>query len=179
MFCLLHFICKKRRLFVLGVLLKGNMESHSCFCIRFFFCSPTFLYTHIHTRLSKHKVKNPTTGKSHYEVVPVASEVHEGWWVGGCYGHELDKDWGGVIDLTVEVSLSFLDWIRLGLSLLFSMLNVPITFRTQFPESCRERTQHYLSAPTWDGIPLPIVELDRAARFAVEARKDGEVLVHW
>eukprot|EP00980_Cylindrotheca_fusiformis_P020450 scaffold7504_cov97-Cylindrotheca_fusiformis.AAC.3 len=113
------------------------------------FVDPTFLYTHIHTRLSRHKVKDPTTGKYHNEAVPVASEIYKGWWVGGCYGHELDKDWGGVIDLTVE-----------------------------FPESCRGRTRHYISAPTWDGVPLPPAELDRVAIFAVEARKDGDVLVH-
>ena len=41
---------------------------------------PTILYTHIHTRL-------------HQKEVPVASEVLPGWWVGGCYGHEIDTDW--------------------------------------------------------------------------------------
>lgn len=41
---------------------------------------PTLLYTHIHTRM-------------HQKKVPVASEVLPGWWVGGCYGHEIDKDW--------------------------------------------------------------------------------------
>lgn len=106
---------------------------------------PTLLYTHIHIRFGRHK--DAITGR--YETVPVASEVTEGWWVGGCYGHELNKEWGGVIDLTVE-----------------------------FPESCRGRTKNYLSAPTWDGIPLPPAELEHAACFAVAARKDGDVLVH-
>ncbi|KAL3907435.1 MAG: hypothetical protein SGILL_008877, partial [Bacillariaceae sp.] len=99
---------------------------------------PTLIYTHVHTRFSFHKLP-----------VPVASEVQPGWWVGGCYGHELGKDWGGVVDLTVE-----------------------------FPESCRSHTKHYLSAPTWDGVPLAPDDLEAAATFAVEARQDGDVLVH-
>jgi len=110
---------------------------------------PTLLYTHLHVRFGRHKIKDDGTGESRYAIVPVASEVSEGWWVGSCYGHELNKSWGGVIDLTVE-----------------------------FPESCRGSTKHYLSAPTWDGIPLHPAELERAANFAVAARKDGDVLVH-
>lgn len=126
---------------------------------------PTKLYTHIHTRASVYKThkgddddgtdddnskKTKTTKKTVYETVPVASEVQPGWWVGGCYGHELNKDsWGGIVDLTVE-----------------------------FPESCRDTTKHYFSAPTWDGVPLSPKDLEAAATFAVNARKDGDVLVH-
>jgi rhodanese-related sulfurtransferase len=110
------------------------------------FHAPTLLYTHVHTRVSKCQLPDKS-GKLHYVTVPVASEVQPGWWVGGCYGHELGKEWGGVIDLTVE-----------------------------FPESCTGR--HYLSAPTWDGVPLKPSDLESAATFAVEASKDGDVLVH-
>jgi len=82
-------------------------------------------------------------------VVPVASEVQCGWWVGGCYSHELNKDWGGVIDLTVE-----------------------------FPERCIARTKSYLLVPTWDGVPATPAQLEEAASFAVQARTKGDVLVH-
>lgn len=134
-------------------------------------CSPTLLYTHVHIRFGRHKVKDDSADKSSYEVVPVASEVSNGWWVGSCYGHQLNKDWGGVVDLTVEVSL---------LACLFcQQATLDGLTALQFPESCRERTKHYLSAPTWDGIPLPPGELELAAQFAVAARKDGDVLVHW
>mmetsp|Transcript_1416 Transcript_1416/g.2285 ORF Transcript_1416/g.2285 Transcript_1416/m.2285 type:complete len:273 (-) Transcript_1416:508-1326(-) len=119
------------------------------YVIFFPFHIPTLLYTHVHTRIGVHKTKDSKTEKFSYHIVPVASEVQPGWWVGGCYGHELGKDWGGVIDLTVE-----------------------------FPESCRARTKHYLSAPTWDGVPLSPADLEAAAIFAVKARKEGDVLVH-
>ena len=59
------------------------------------------------------------------------------------------KEWGGIIDLTVE-----------------------------FPESCRKSTKYYLSAPTWDGVPLSPADLESAAIFAVQAREKGDVLVH-
>lgn len=98
---------------------------------------PTKIYTHIHTRM-------------HQEDVPVASEVLPGWWVGGCYGHELDKDWVGVIDLTVE-----------------------------FPESTFGRTKSYLSIPTWDGVPASAEQLQRGADFALAAMQlNGDILVH-
>jgi protein-tyrosine phosphatase len=124
------------------------------YVVFFPFHIPTFLYTHIHTRISHTSSSSATTTTKNAAnggttKVPVASEVQSGWWVGGCYGHELNKDWGGVVDLTVE-----------------------------FPESCRSRTKHYLSAPTWDGVPLSPADLESAATFAVEARKDGAVLVH-
>jgi protein-tyrosine phosphatase len=120
------------------------------YLIFFPFHIPTLIYTHVHTRISVHKTKDPKDHESaRYHPVPVASEVQPGWWVGGCYGHELGKEWGGVIDLTVE-----------------------------FPESCINHTKHYMSAPTWDGVPLAPDDLEAAATFAVEARKDGDVLVH-
>jgi protein-tyrosine phosphatase len=123
------------------------------YVVFFPFHIPTILYTHIHTRISHTSSSTTTTTKNAANggttKVPVASEVQSGWWVGGCYGHELNKDWGGVVDLTVE-----------------------------FPESCRSRTKHYLSAPTWDGVPLSPADLESAATFAVEARQDGAVLVH-
>jgi len=110
------------------------------YMIFFPFHFPTLLYTHLHTWMGKFLHKIP---------VPVATEVQPGWWVGGCYGHELNKDWGGVVDLTVE-----------------------------FPESCWSRTKSYLSAPTWDGVPLSKADLEAAATFAIEAKKDGDVMVH-
>mmetsp|Transcript_8205 Transcript_8205/g.23582 ORF Transcript_8205/g.23582 Transcript_8205/m.23582 type:complete len:284 (+) Transcript_8205:169-1020(+) len=110
---------------------------------------PTLLYTHIHTRTFTCKVKDPKSGKSETKRVPVATEVQPGWWVGGCYGHELNMDWGGIIDLTVE-----------------------------FKEASRDRTKHYLSAPTWDGVPATPAQLEHAANFAVMAKQEGDVLVH-
>ena len=71
------------------------------YVILFPFHLPTMAYTYVHTRHGSMKVKGPD-GKSKRETVPVASEVQPGWWVGGCYGHELNKEWGGIIDLTVE-----------------------------------------------------------------------------
>lgn len=109
---------------------------------------PTLLYTYVHTRHSSMKVESPT-GEITKKPVPVASEVQDGWWVGGCYSNELDKDWAGVIDLTVE-----------------------------FPERCINRTKAYLSMPTWDGVPASPEQLEQAATFAVEARKKGDVLIH-
>ena len=109
---------------------------------------PTLIYTHVHTLTGTHKVEKD--GKMVNEVVPVASEVLPGWWVGGWYAHQLNKDWGAVIDLTVE-----------------------------FPETCINRTREYLSLPTWDGVPATPAQLDQAATFAVKAlEKGGDILVH-
>jgi protein-tyrosine phosphatase len=109
---------------------------------------PTLLYTHIHTLHSTYKVERD--GKTTDEMVPFATEVQPGWWVGGCYADKLDKDWAGVIDLTVE-----------------------------FPESCINRTRAYLSTPTWDGVPATAEQLEEAADFAVSASKmGGDILVH-
>jgi rhodanese-related sulfurtransferase len=109
---------------------------------------PTMLYTHFHTRHSKYTPPD----KKKKEVVPVASMVQPGWYVGGCYSHELDKEWACVIDLTVE-----------------------------FPESCIETTKSYLSMPAWDGVPATPEQLEEAATFAMNAKQkygNGDVLVH-
>ena len=120
------------------------------YIVFFPFHIPTILYTKIHSRISRAKISDPKTGTQKYQPVPAASEVQKGWWVGGCNAHELGpKEWGGIIDLTVE-----------------------------FPESCRKSTKHYLSAPTWDGVPLSPADLESAAIFAVQAREKGDVLVH-
>lgn len=112
---------------------------------------PTMLYTHIHTLYGTHIATAKENEKSRKEHVPVASLVQPGWYVGGCYAHQLNKDWAAVIDLTVE-----------------------------FPESCINRTKEYLSLPTWDGVPCTPAQLEEAATFAVNARKQhgGDVLVH-
>jgi len=106
---------------------------------------PTIVYTYMHTKLGSYKDKS----NNRNILVPVASEVQKGWWVGGCYSHELNKDWGGIIDLTVE-----------------------------FPERCISRTKNYLLVPTWDGVPPTPTQLESAANFAVNSKKDGDVLVH-
>ena len=113
------------------------------------FHGPTFLYTYLHKLKDTRKVIDKENGDTVHKV-PVATQVQPGWWVGGCYGHELDKDWAGVIDLTVE-----------------------------FPESTIHRTRSYLSLPTWDGVPATPAQLEQAANFAVQASEsDGDVLVH-
>jgi protein-tyrosine phosphatase len=112
---------------------------------------PTRLYTFVHTKVSTYKVKRPD-GSTAVEVVPVASECQPGWWVGGCYAHELNKEWAAIIDLTVE-----------------------------FPETCFNHTKAYLSIPTWDGVPATPAQLEAAAFFAVTekaAHDNGDVLVH-
>jgi len=109
------------------------------YVLYFPFHLPSILYTKIHANNDrKKKVK-----------VPVASEVQPGWWVGGTYSNELNKDWGGVIDLTVE-----------------------------FPERCFHSSKSYLLCASWDGVPPSPEKLEEAAVFAVEARKKGDVLVH-
>ena len=102
---------------------------------------PTYVYTHLHTLAGKYK---PAKKR-----VPVASEVQPGWWVGGCYSHELNRDWGGIVDLTVE-----------------------------FPESCFDRSESYLCIPTWDGVPASPAQLEEAATYAAKARERGDVLIH-
>lgn len=120
------------------------------YVIFFPFHLPTILYTKVHAQISRSKDPDPKTGEMKYQRVPPASEVQKGWWVGGCNAHELgSREWGGIIDLTVE-----------------------------FPETCRNNTKHYLSAPTWDGVPLSPSDLETAANFAIEARQSGDVLVH-
>lgn len=66
------------------------------------FHGPTLLYTHVHTLHGTHTVKNKENDTVKKEHVPVASLVQDGWYVGGCYAHQLNKEWACVIDLTVE-----------------------------------------------------------------------------
>lgn len=112
---------------------------------------PTKLYTHFHTLHSTYKVPGKDGEPDRKELVPVASVVQPGWYVGGCYADALNHEWACVIDLTVE-----------------------------FPESCIDHTKEYLSVPTWDGVPASPEQLEFAATFAVDARKKhgGDVLVH-
>lgn len=105
---------------------------------------PTYAYTYIHTKngtmkpYSKDAKPNEAVAKV---PVPVASEVLPGWWVGGCYAYQLNKQWAGIIDLTVE-----------------------------FPEKCRSNTLRYLCLPTWDGVPCSPEQLEKAAQFCIDAR---------
>ena len=107
--------------------------------IYFPFHIPTRIYTYMHSLQDKKKK------------IPTASEVQPGWYVGGCYGHELNHMWAGVIDLTVE-----------------------------FPESTIHQTHSYLSIPTWDGIPASPEQLEEGANFALAARDSGkgDILIH-
>jgi len=99
---------------------------------------PTWMYTSIH------RIQDRMKG------IQVADEVAAGWWLGGRYGHELDKTWAGVVDLTCE-----------------------------FPESCRVADpDSYLLLRCWDGVPPTVAQLQRAAEFAVRRSSVGDVLVH-
>lgn len=109
------------------------------YILYFPFHLPSILYTRVHFN-NDQKKKKP---------VPPASEVQPGWYVGGCYSDVLNKEWGGVIDLTVE-----------------------------FPERCYHSTQNYHLVAVWDGVPPPPDKIEEAAQFAVKARKSGDVLVH-
>jgi len=100
---------------------------------------PTWLYTLVHTRM-------------HLSSVPVASEVHPGWWIGGRYADRLPgqrRTWACTIDLTVE-----------------------------FPEACFRESEQYLLVPCWDGTPPPPAAIERAARLASSCRSRGHVMVH-
>lgn len=137
----------ERGMFIIGKNRKtGEIPTWSYF-IFFPFYLPTLLYTYVHTNIGTQVIEKD--GKRIEEVVPSASEVQPGWWIGGCHGHELNKDWAGVIDLTVE-----------------------------FPETTINRTQAYLSIPTWDGVPASPEQIEEAANFAVAAHRQGDVLVH-
>lgn len=119
------------------------------YVVYFPFHLPSMLYTHVHTLTGTQKVKDKD-GKIVEEVVPVASEVQPGWWIGGCYADQLDKEWSGVVDLT-----------------------------TEFPESTIKKTRSYFCLPTWDGVPASPDQIEEAANFAVAAkRQGGDVLVH-
>jgi len=119
------------------------------YVVFFPFHLPSMLYTHIHTLTGTQRVEKD--GNVVEEVVPYASEVQPGWWIGGCYAHKLDRDWAGVIDLT-----------------------------TEFPESTIDRTRAYFSIPTWDGVPASPDQIEEAANFAVAVKQGGggDVLVH-
>jgi len=120
------------------------------YLVFFPFHIPTFLYTQIHSVVFKGKLVVNEDGTKTRQPIPVATEVQPGWWVGGCHSDQLNKDWGGVIDLTVE-----------------------------FPESCINRTAAYLSLPAWDGVPARPEQLEEAAVFAFQASlSGGDVLVH-
>ena len=75
--------------FLLGKSPQGTIPLWS-YIIFLPFHLPTYLYTKIHTELGC------------YNGIPVASEVADGWFIGGRYGDRLKLTWGGVIDLTTE-----------------------------------------------------------------------------
>lgn len=109
------------------------------YILYFPFHLPSILYTRIHA--AKDRKKKPP--------VPTASEVQDGWYVGGMYADSMNKKWGGIVDLTVE-----------------------------FPERCFDCTESYKLVASWDGVPPSPEKIEEAASFAVEARKKGDVLVH-
>lgn len=117
------------------------------YAVFFPFHIPTYTYTFFHTRYGTMKPhsKDSAEGKLKQKVVPVpvASEIQPGWWVGGCYSHQLNKQWAGIVDLTVE-----------------------------FPEKCRPNTLRYLCLPTWDGVPCSPEQLEKATMFCIEAREE-------
>jgi hypothetical protein len=77
---------------IIGKTEDGTIPFWSYFFF-FGFHFPTLLYTWVHTQLGK-KAANP---------VPVATQIIDGWWLGGRYGSELNIGlWGIVVDLTVE-----------------------------------------------------------------------------
>lgn len=127
---------------------KGTIPLWS-YALFFPFHIPTYAYTFFHTTYGKMKPysKDAVEGKPKQKVtevpVPVASEVQPGWWVGGCYSHQLDIKWAGIVDLTVE-----------------------------FPEKCRADTLRYLCLPTWDGVPCSPEQLEKATVFCIEAREE-------
>jgi protein-tyrosine phosphatase len=138
----------KRGMSVIGKDDKTGTIPLWSYAVFFPFHFPSILYTHVHTKLGTTEVITPN-GERKRQVVPVASEVQPGWWVGGCYANELNKEWAGIIDQTVE-----------------------------FPESCITQTKEYYLLPTWDGVPATPEQLEDASTFAVSARQHGDVLVH-
>lgn len=111
------------------------------YLVYFPFHLPTMLYTYIHMKGDKAKKGD--------KAVPVASEVQPGWWVGGRYSDELERQWAGIVDLTVE-----------------------------FPERCISSTSSYKLMAVWDGVPPTPAQLDDCATYAAAARSRGDVLVH-
>lgn len=99
---------------------------------------PTWVYT------NAHHMKDRAKG------IAAANEVAPGWWIGGCFGHELGRTWAGIVDLTCE-----------------------------FPESCRVAAAgSYMLLRCWDGVPPTPAQLEEAAEFAVKRRATGDVIVH-
>jgi hypothetical protein len=137
----------ERGMFIIGKNPKTGEIPKWSYVLFFPFHLPTMLYTMIHTSIGTQAIE--VDGKKVEEIVPVASEVQPGWWIGGCHAERLDKDWAGVVDLTVE-----------------------------FPESTINRTRAYLSIPTWDGVPASPRQIEEAATFALAASRHGDVLVH-
>lgn len=123
---------------------KGTIPAWS-YAVLWPFHLPTMLYTYVHTRKGSMKATQSKKPGNEREKVPVASEVQPGWWVGGCYSHELNKDWAAIVDLTVE-----------------------------FPERCISRTDGYLCLPTWDGVPCSPAQLEQAATFCADARAEAD-----
>lgn len=129
---------------------RGTIPMWS-YALFFPFHIPTYAYTYVHTRCGTmtpypkdHDGQSETPKQKLPKVpVPVASEVQPGWWVGGCYANELNKEWAAVIDLTVE-----------------------------FPEACRPHALRYLCLPTWDGVPCSPEQLEQAANLCVDAREE-------
>ena len=104
------------------------------------FVVPTWLYTKIHTVLG--------TGHG----IPEATEVADGWWLGGRYADKAPgrpDRWAGCLDLTCEL-----------------------------PERCMEMTDAYKLVRLWDGAPPSPALVEEAARFCVAERAKGPVLVH-
>ena len=53
-----------------------------------------------------------------------------------------------------------------------------IDLTVEFPELCINQTDAYLSIPAWDGVPATAVDIEKAANFATDQRKNGHVLIH-
>lgn len=107
----------------------------------FGFIGPTWLYTALHTLLGKR-----------YLSVPYATEVLDGWWLGGRYTDLLSnrpKRFSCVLDLTCEL-----------------------------PERLRDDTDEYKLVACWDGSPPSPEQIEEAAVFVAAAAAKGKVLVH-
>ena len=104
------------------------------------FVVPTWIYTKVHTVL----------GKRHG--VPEATEVVDGWWLGGRYADGAPgrpARWSGCLDLTCEL-----------------------------PERCFDDSDEYKLVSLWDGAPPSPDLVEAAAEFCVAASHKGPVLVH-
>ena len=146
----------RRGMSMIGKDLKEGTIPWWSYLLFFPFHIPTYSYTYVHTKSGKMKpyIKpadsendSPKKHAISKVPVPVASQVQPGWWVGGCYAYELNMQWAGVIDLTVE-----------------------------FPEKCRASTQKYLCIPTWDGVPASPEQLEKAAVFCMDAIENWKQL---